>query len=494
MIGQIDTELAGCARRLVDEGVMAFARVDDALVTRWRLGDLASWIPVDEPICASAPAFFGLERDLLALQDMDSGTLALPKIGVKSGASPAEKISIEVFWRAGDEAYTIVISRLGAPLGLEFELAKQIRARRIAEDNFRLAKEQIAETQTLFDLLIAYAPAAIAMFDAQKRYLFATKKWSETFGAAMEPLRGRAFDDVAPFASAPSAAALDQAMMGVGATTEAVLAGAGRDEHARFHCEPWRRESGQSGGAIVFGELVTGARAKQRTLEADNRSLRAANQMLQDFAALVAHDLRAPLRAIRYAYEDAAQRQGGQDCAAEASQPVLACVERMESMLQDLLDHGRTGGAAAPVNVADLVMSIAASMPRASAFKLEITGEPLIYAPFAPVDIVLRNLIDNAIKHHDAAEGQVNVAVSTHSQGWEITVSDDGPGIPPKRHADLFQEKRQAGARLSGGAGLSLVKRTLEAHGGSISLDATRKERGATFRIVWPNNHLATVQ
>ncbi len=491
-----DTELLRSAEHLVDDGLMAFASLDSALVARWRHGRLAEWIPLEQPICSATPAFIGLETDLLALQDDARTAFALPKIGLSALKGQADKISMEVFWRAHEETYLLVISRLGAPMDLEIELTKQIRARRIAEDNYRLAKEQMIEKQQLIDLVIDHAPAAIAMFDRQKRYVFATRRWSEDFGLGMEPLAGRAYDDVPPFSGAPHLALLDECLNGAAAQTDIASLDIekGRREWARFDHQPWRRADGAVGGAISFGEVLTAAVQTSRELEIRNTDLVRANDELQNFASILAHDLSAPLRAIQYALEDVlAQAASASPCESAATK-AIGHVRRMETMLTDLMEYCRVGSQraqAGSIDIGELVQQITESIPGAEMFDIRATGPArIIHTAIAPLDLALRNLIDNAIKHHDNAVGTITVTTAEMDGWWEISIADDGPGI---EQADqdavfkLFQKTRSSTAKPGSGVGLALVKKVIEAQGGSIKLESTPNiRRGAAFHIRLP--------
>ncbi len=492
-----ETELLRSAGHLADDGLMAFAALDSALVARWRYGRLAEWIPLEQPICSATPAFLGLETELLALQDDAKTVFALPKIGLSALKGQADKISMEVFWRADDETYLLVISRLGAPMELEVELAKQIRARRIAEDNYRLAKEQMIEKQQLIDLVIDHAPAAIAMFDRQKRYVFATRRWSEDFGLGLEPLAGRTYRDMPPFASTPQLAFLDECLNGAAAQTgiAPLYIAEGRTEWARFDHQPWRRADGGVGGAITFGEVLTKTVETSRELEARNTDLVRANDELQNFASILAHDLSAPLRAIQYALKDISREAQSASPQHESYvRKAIGHTDRMEIMLADLLEYCRIGSqraAAGSIDVGDLVNQIAASLPGAGTFDIRTSGSPqVIHTSVAPLDLALRNLIDNAIKHHDKNRGAITIATSESAGFWQIAVSDDGPGIDAAHHEAVFRLFQKTGAshgKPGSGVGLALVKKAIEAQGGSIALiSKPTVKRGTTFHISLP--------
>ena len=114
----------------------------------------------------------------------------------------------------------------------------------------------------------------------------------------------------------------------------------------------------------------------------------------------------------------------------------------------------------------------------------------------AALDVVLRNLIDNAIKHHDRTDGRLTLSARPIKSGVEVSIGDDGPGIDSKYHEAIFQpfrklELKPASDERSSGIGLSFVRKTVETNGATLTLEsAPRERRGTTFRLQWPGELL----
>ncbi len=109
-----------------------------------------------------------------------------------------------------------------------------------------------------------------------------------------------------------------------------------------------------------------------------------------------------------------------------------------------------------------------------------------------PLDVVLRNLLDNAVKHHDDPGGRITVAALETGAFWTFSVTDDGPGIPASWHKAIFLPFRRVSeshATEGAGIGLALIKRTVEHVGGSVTVtsDAPAR-RGTTFSVRWPKS------
>jgi signal transduction histidine kinase len=245
--------------------------------------------------------------------------------------------------------------------------------------------------------------------------------------------------------------------------------------------------------AIAEADVV----AKSRLIAKANEELTRANQDLQEFAFVISHDLRAPLRALRYFASDAAGAVEAGDGAAAAAQleKVRDQGKRMAAMLSGLLEYSRIGRkleAMETVDTSALISEIASSIERAGGLEIAVEGRwPEIRTLAQPLDIVLRNLVDNAVKHHDTGEGTIIVHAEDGGHSWIFSVVDDGPGIHPDWHEAIFAPfKRIAdsdAAPEGSGIGLALVKKTVEYFGGEIKvLSDPSRQRGTTFRVYWP--------
>ena len=168
-------------------------------------------------------------------------------------------------------------------------------------------------------------------------------------------------------------------------------------------------------------------------------------------------------------------------------------VERARALIDGVLTYSRADGqteAVESVDVGTLVREIAEALG-VDDERLHVEGElPVLDTYRTRLDQVLANLIGNAFKyHHDPARAIVRVAVmDADANTLRFSVADDGPGIEPRFHEKIFKifetlEKRDD---VDGtGVGLSIVEKTVEGMGGSISVDSA-PGRGTTFTFTWP--------
>jgi signal transduction histidine kinase len=225
------------------------------------------------------------------------------------------------------------------------------------------------------------------------------------------------------------------------------------------------------------------------------RELARANRELDEFASIVAHDLKAPMRAIRYLADDLEQalRDPGHGDPVAALARIREQSARMTTMLTQLQAYARAGSehsAAEEIDTRALVESIVRSLPRPAGMRVEIVGDwPRLVTLASPLDLVLRNLLDNAIRHHDRpASGVISVRARPTPATLEISVADDGPGIAPHLHGPAFQPFRKLSQTEDGsGMGLALVKKSVEAIGGRIGVVSDPPAaRGTAFHVTWP--------
>lgn len=233
---------------------------------------------------------------------------------------------------------------------------------------------------------------------------------------------------------------------------------------------------------------------KSRELARANSELARANQDLEDFAAIISHDLKSPLRALRYAAEDMAAliAAGDMSTTLERLDEIGQRTQRMSSMMTALLDYasvGRKSEIAEPIATRSIAEDIVRSLEVPDGFTVDITGRwPEVTTVAAALDLVLRNLIQNAIVHHDRSSGHITLEAKDGGKTFAISVIDDGPGIDPAHHAAILLPFRSLNSRPgSTGMGLAFVARTIATLGGKLEIRSEpAKKRGATFRLIWP--------
>ena len=228
--------------------------------------------------------------------------------------------------------------------------------------------------------------------------------------------------------------------------------------------------------------------------------VRLSQQRLRDFVADVSHELRSPLTSI------GGFAQALLDGTAEDEQTRTRAAEvirdesrRAASQVDELLDLSRVqSGQAAmsreEVPVSELVglcSELLGGRVRESGLRLEadVPQHLCVMGDGDRLEQVVSNLIDNALKHSPPG-GRVRIVARGVGQEWvEISVSDEGPGIPGDNLDLVFDRFYQgAGVRTGAGLGLAIAREIVRAHGGSIRA-ANGPEKGAVFTVRLPTCH-----
>ena len=229
---------------------------------------------------------------------------------------------------------------------------------------------------------------------------------------------------------------------------------------------------------------------------------------LESFAYIISHDLRTPLRALRHLSDDVltALDTAAPDLARArtATAGLISQSRRMSSMLLGLLEYAQIGRRPESIESVDsgaLAKEITTGLQTSSGIAVGMTGTWPVFETFkAPLDLVLRNLIDNALKHHDRKAGTVTLSAANTDRYWVFLIADDGPGIAPAWHQAIFEPfrrvadedpQRDAASDIAEGSGigLALVKKTIETIGGRIDVQSDPSvARGTTFRVSWPKH------
>lgn len=230
---------------------------------------------------------------------------------------------------------------------------------------------------------------------------------------------------------------------------------------------------------------------------AKSKELVRANADLESFASIISHDLKAPLRHMRYLAESRGTDAGASDAGTlhQKLREVEMQAKRMTKMLTELFDYsslGRKYEAVAAVDTRAMIEAIRATYSD-DRFAIEVSGAwPTIMTLGAPLDLVLRNLIGNAIQHQDRPVGRILASCTDEPLTLKFVIDDDGPGIDARDHESIFLPFRTldpAAIAQSTGMGLAMVKKAVEGAGGSISVASKpQQKRGTAFTVVWPKH------
>ena len=236
--------------------------------------------------------------------------------------------------------------------------------------------------------------------------------------------------------------------------------------------------------------------AREQAARADAE---ATSRSKDEFLAMLAHELRNPLGAIAAAVHVLRVVTPADDRGQQARAVIERQTAHLTRLVDDLLDvarvtSGRVVLAPRPLDLGTLVRDLTGTFRASGRMDqhdvVVDAAEAWIVADPVRIEQVVGNLLDNAIKYTPAGGG-IRVAVRNEPGGATLRVADTGAGISPQlldRVFDLFVQGERTLDRGRGGLGLglTLVKRLVELHGGTVSAASEGPGRGATFSVTLP--------
>jgi signal transduction histidine kinase len=230
------------------------------------------------------------------------------------------------------------------------------------------------------------------------------------------------------------------------------------------------------------------------------RDAERANTAKDEFLALLSHELRTPLNAIM-GWTHMLRSDLPEEMRAHAIEVIGRNARSQKQLVEDLLDVARIAGGRldllrTDVDLCDIArVGVDSALPAAQAKGItlvcETANQPLmLHADPDRLQQLIANLVSNGVKFTDAG-GRVTVRARRAPEGVELTVEDNGAGIPEAFLPNIFDRFRQGDTSLTrayGGLGLGLwvVKQIADAHGASVRAESDGAGHGATLTVTWP--------
>jgi signal transduction histidine kinase len=239
------------------------------------------------------------------------------------------------------------------------------------------------------------------------------------------------------------------------------------------------------------------ARIKELSEESEqqNKLLKKRNEDLDNFAYIVSHDLKAPLKNIEGLINLLSKND------ASVQHDVIGMLQgqltRVNKLINNILSYGRAGRdevEKSHVNLYDFLKELSEQIARPEHIEIIIENTfPALYTEEVYLYQIFSNLISNAIKYNDKKSGIIRIGhIQDETGTFSFYVEDNGPGIPKEKHEQVFKMFVMLGNKKlpensSSGLGLAIVKKIVEEKGGRIWIENNKTDKtGTRFIFTWP--------
>ena len=243
---------------------------------------------------------------------------------------------------------------------------------------------------------------------------------------------------------------------------------------------------------VVRGVDVTEEHAAREAVRERSEELEEVNEELTQFASIVSHDLREPLRVVSGVAELLESRYGGE--LDESAERLLAALtrstERMSALLDGLLAYSRVGRVdewreISMDKLLDEVLESLAEQLSDSGGVVVRDALPTVHGDPVQLTQLFQNLVANALKFRGEDAPRVEVRAIEQGARWHFQIADNGIGIDPRNRERIFEMFQRLHTRDSypgTGVGLAICKKIVERHGGRIWVEPGA-ERGTVFHF-----------
>ena len=369
----------------------------------------------------------------------------------------------------------------------------------------RAALKDLDRADGRFRVLVDHAPLGITESDPQGKRLFANARWAELFGVAADD----ALDaDVVPLVEASVRegvrARWQQAMQSGQEFDDLVpiRTHAGIERWLQVRSRPLVSATGAVESWISTFEDVSDRVAAEQTSQRHGVELERSNQDLLEFASAASHDLKAPLVSIGGFGQLLEQRYASvlDDAGREYLGYVTEGVERLSSLIDDLLAYAQVGQSTPPVDVdlnavlAQVVQGLRAALSESGGLVV-LPELPVVHGNLTQMTQLFQNLLSNSLKFRSEHPPQISVSVAQEGDRYVFLFEDNGIGIDLRYAHQVFGmfQRLHSRAKYPGtGVGLALCRRIVERHGGTIEV-VSQAPPGTVFRFTLPAAGCASV-
>lgn len=349
------------------------------------------------------------------------------------------------------------------------------------------------------DSILRSSSEAIVGIDTQDLIRFWNKGAEKLYGHRAEDVIGKTVFIVAPDAEANGVAALRDRIYRNEEIQNYETVHRRKDgsrADVSLNLSPVFDDAGKMVGVLMMVRDIGERKKSEKKIEKQKQKLEAVNKELNDFAYIISHDLKAPLRGISFVadwlFEDYAEKLG--EDGRENLRLLQSRARRMSQLIDGVLSYSRVEGkkeAPAPVDLNALVSEVIDLLAPPPHITVTVENRlPVVVCGPVKISQVFQNLLSNAIRYLDKERGEIHVGCRDEGDKWCFWVRDNGQGIEEAHFEKIFQIFQTLAPRdkvESTGVGLTIVKKIVRLYGGDVWLES-QVGRGTVFYFTLPKD------
>lgn len=363
----------------------------------------------------------------------------------------------------------------------------------------------LKDNEIILKLFIENAPASLAMFDINMRYITCSRRWLTEYSIKDETIIGKSHYEVFPEIGDYWKGIHQRALNGdiIIKDKDKFIRADGTVLFTKWEVRPWKYSNGKIGGIVIFTEDITEqTKLIEETIEAKNRAVKS-DKLKSEFLANISHEMRTPLNGILGFSELLTEKDITEEEKCEYIRIINDSGAKMLKTIDNivnisLIDSGLLQLNKTKFNVNNLLETICKAFTIDAAVKklsfkcnsLINNDDAEIFADFEKLSAVVYNIVDNSIKFTE--EGEVTISGCLKEKVLEISITDTGIGIQAETQKHLFEKFSQGGEDLyknfeGSGIGLYISKSYTDIMNGNITFSST-PGKGSTFTVTIPLN------